>query len=421
MRSIVPAIAITLVALAGPVVAQYQPGDTVFTGTITSSANLGQVLGIRPGGPVYTVKSIPGTFMPLAVQPTPDNQGLWVMGSSLQAGEVVHIASDGTITSLYRSFGFYPNGFEVDEGGTAVATDMFFSSVVSYTQLGVTTLYSGFRGGMNGGAIDLNTGDFIAYENVSGALYRLPLHGTPSTLRLENGPTAARDSGMHSDPLTGDMLVAVGNSILALQFGQPPVLTTLWSDVSTTLHLSRIDRDPLSETFLVAANFMAMPNPPNPTPSPTPYLFRFDPRTSAFTTIIKPGVAGVTAVAVAGSRHLSGVGYARIGTAFHLQVSVPAEPGNPYAVALSFSYKPGFVVQGRRIHLNVDPLLLLSLTNTGIFANFQGYLSTKGEAFPRIALPNLKGLQGQRFYAVAVTIGSGGFNVISEPLGVTIR
>ena len=70
---------------------QYQPGDVAGVGTTATSDVL---LGVQPGGTVYTIQTqMLGTlFSPQFVAPSPDNQSLWVLGSSLYAGEAVQVA-----------------------------------------------------------------------------------------------------------------------------------------------------------------------------------------------------------------------------------------------------------------------------------------------------------------------------------------
>jgi hypothetical protein len=103
-------------------------------------------------------------------------------------------------------------------------------------------------------------------------------------------------------------------------------------------------------------------------------------------------------------------------------VSFPNEPGTAYAVGYSFGMRPGIAVpDGRRIYLQPDPLLTLSLTDPVMFPGGQGVLNALGEAVARMRVPNLAGLSGRRIFAVAVTISGGQIRTISAPIGVTIQ
>lgn len=404
-----------VIALAGTLAGQYADGDTIIAGMTRTGTNPGVLLGVRPGGAMYTVSTFPGSFVPSGVLPTPDNQSLWIMGadilSSIPTGWVYRMAPDGTFVSVSTIQGFHPSALDVEPGGTAVVTDQAFSSVVRLSASGVTTLYSGFIGGLQCGAIDLNTGGLVTYETKSGTFYRLELNGPPSTLSLPTSAPPMNVGGLHSNPLTGDMLASAGRTLYGLTLaGTKPTLSQVWTSPSQ-LSLASIERDPRDGTFLVATNFITKPNP----------VLRIDPITSAVTTVAMPGIASVNGLTIAGSRYLSAATRPEVGKAFHLRLSSPTEPGNPYVAAVSFTFKPGFAVNGRTIHLNPDALFFYSVSNSGIFSRFQGSLSAKGEAFPQILIPSMKALSGVRFYAVALTIGKGGVSKISEPVGVTIH
>lgn len=390
----------------------YDNGD-VIVGGLVQGADPGIMLGVRPGGIVYTLSTFPSLFVPQCVAPTPDNRSLWIMGVDYSlVGRIYRIAPDGTVVSEHDTQDFLPWMFEVEPGGTALAVDIGFSSVVRFREgAGVTTLYSGMNGRLNGGAIDLGTGDFIACERRTGAVYRLSLSGRPSTVSVVSGLPSVMKVGLHSDPLTGNMLIGAGRTLFGLRLGMGvPVLTTVWHS-STTLDLESLDRDPRDGTFLAATHFPTQPDA----------VIRFDPVAATVTPVAKPGIDRVNTVTIAGGRHLSAADRPEVGKVFHLRLSSPTEPGSPYLTALSFGFTPGFQVNGRTIHLNPDPLFFYSLSDATVFVDFQGALDARGEAFPEFLIPPIKALQGIRFYAVSVTIQSGGVSTVSEPVGVTIR
>jgi len=327
-------------------------------------------------------------------------------------GRIYRIAPDGTVISEYDTDDFLPWMFEVEPGGTALAVDMGFSSVVRFSEgVGVTTLYSSTDWSLIGGAIDLNTGDFITCDGKTGAVYRLSLSGPPSTVSVVTGLPSVTKAGLHSDPWTGNVLIGAGRALFGMRPGTgTPVLSTVWHS-PTQLNLQSLDRDPRDGTFLVATSFPAQPDA----------VLRFDPIALTLTTVAKPGIDRVNTVTIAGGRHLSAADRPAVGKVFHLKVSSPMEAGRPYLTALSFGCTPGFMANGRPIHLNPDPLFFYSLSDPIVFVDFQGALNARGEAFPEFRIPPIKALQGVRFHAVSATIGPGGLGTISEPVGVTVR
>ncbi len=405
-----------VLGLAGPdLESQYQPGDVAVVGNDATSDVL---LGVRPGGAVYTISTMMiGTlFSPQFVAPSPDNQSLWVLGSSLYAGEAIQVASDGTVTSLFQSFQCHPCSFDVDEHGTPWIADMFNGALWSYAQGTLTSVYRGFTGGLGACATDLGTGDLVTCDMRS--VYRLRLVGSPATVHRVGGLPVAKYVGLHADPTSGHTLVSAANQFLSVNLNVPnPVLTTVWAHAASTLRLGRMDRHPTTGLFPVAGCFC-----PSPIPPYQPYLFQFDAKAQAITTLVHlNGLEDARAATVIGSRNLTALGPARVGQPFCFRLSFPGQWGSPYVAALSFGFRPGLAIAGRTIHLQPDALFFASLLGSGIFQNFQGYLTTAGEAFPQVALPNLLALRGQRFYAVAVTLGPHGVSGVSDPLGVTIR
>jgi len=403
--------------------AQYTPGDLIVGCSTLSSLNPGALLGVNSQGKAYTVTP-QLTLIPMVVAPSPDNRTLWVTGYNpgTAAGEGIQIAPDGTVTALFPPMTtFYPSAIEVDDGGTALVCDAYGGGVCRYSQGGFTTLYGNFTCGLDGAAIDINTGDLIVYE-MTGPLYRLPLHGPASTTQLTSLQALAV-LGLHTDPRSGDMIATTGGTIYGLRFTTPLTMSTMFVDSTNTLQFGILDRDPQNGTFLVPGSFLPVPPPPPQTPPPpTGHVFRFDSATGVLTTVANLGACCAGSVTVAGSRHLGGVGYARIGSTYGLRVSFPTRRGFPYVVALSFGFRAGIPTgAGRAIQLDPDPLFFYSLTSAGIFSGFQGILNARGEAVATLLVPGVPALRGKRFYASALTLASGGVDRIADTIGVTIR
>jgi len=113
-----------------------------------------------------------------------------------------------------------------------------------------------------------------------------------------------------------------------------------------------------------------------------------------------------------GSIAPSVVGVPRVGGSVF--VDVMAEPDAFYQIGAAFRTNPGIPLGARRIPLNIDDLLVLTLNNQlpGIFNQFGGYLNARGEARAWMSFPNNSGLVGQEFYLAFVTLDSG------QPYGI---
>jgi TolB protein len=114
---------------------------------------------------------------------------------------------------------------------------------------------------------------------------------------------------------------------------------------------------------------------------------------------------------------------ARVGQQCQFLCDVPADAGRPYLAAASLSTLPGIALPGgRTLFLNVDALLLLSLTTPSIFGNFAGVLDGSGRSPCWINVPPAPALAGLRFYAAFVTYAApGGIRSVSNTIAITIN
>ncbi len=113
----------------------------------------------------------------------------------------------------------------------------------------------------------------------------------------------------------------------------------------------------------------------------------------------------------------------KIGHAVDFLVNFPLYKGKTYVAALSYSHSPGFPVGNYRLHLNLDPLFMVSLTNPALFKN-TGILSTHGTARVTLFVPDIAALAGFRIYMGAVILdpaGKNGFGEATNGLGLTFQ
>jgi hypothetical protein len=413
IRSIV--LATALVTLAGlPLAAQYAPGDVVVTDQNSNLPKTWPLWGITPQGKVYTITTSL-SFYAWSVTPAPDNRSLWASGKGQGGYTTATIAPDGTVINFL--FADLYSCIDVDGGGNAILGALTGPSVNKYVGNTLSTIYTGppLRD-IRGGGIDLTTGDFVVVDASGPAIFQVSIYGKPSVSTvLASIPRISNGAGLHADPGTGTMIGSWGSGIYRLALGSPGILTTLKTGLPLGT-VGALDRDPWDGQFVI-------PNI-NTTSTQPSAVFRYDATMGVITTLAplptNPRVSPISAT-VAGSRHLCAGGDAVVGQQYSLMVSSPNEPGAFYVAALSFGVGPGIPVGGgRKVYLMPDVLFNFSLTNSGIFSNFQGVLGPKGEAIARLSIPNIGALSGLRFYAAAITINQNQISVISDTIVVTI-
>ena len=86
-------------------------------------------------------------------------------------------------------------------------------------------------------------------------------------------------------------------------------------------------------------------------------------------------------------------------------------------------HSPGFPVGNYRLHLNLDPLFMVSLTTPSLFKN-TGILSAHGTDRITLFVPDIAALAGFRIYLGAEILdpaGKNGFGEATNGLGVTFQ
>jgi hypothetical protein len=92
---------------------------------------------------------------------------------------------------------------------------------------------------------------------------------------------------------------------------------------------------------------------------------------------------------------------------WHVQISLPNEPGRPYVAALGVSgTRPGVPYLGRRLPLNVDAITVLSAADRlrPYWTGGAGSLSAGGQAVARLDVGRLPGTAGIRVWIEVVTL-----------------
>jgi len=118
------------------------------------------------------------------------------------------------------------------------------------------------------------------------------------------------------------------------------------------------------------------------------------------------------------------VGTMNPGSRILIRVRAPGDAALPYLLGASFGTQPGIATPGGRIPLNLDPLLVASMSGGPPFHSFSGTLDASGRADAYLDLPLFPGLIGQRFFLAFVTLNGsppGGVRSISGAVPVFVQ
>jgi hypothetical protein len=85
---------------------------------------------------------------------------------------------------------------------------------------------------------------------------------------------------------------------------------------------------------------------------------------------------------------------AQLGGSLRLSITSPMDGGKVYAAMAAFNTQFGIPFGARRFPLDLDPLLMLSLSEPAMFQNFVGFLDGNGAALATLHIPNLQSLRG---------------------------
>jgi len=116
-------------------------------------------------------------------------------------------------------------------------------------------------------------------------------------------------------------------------------------------------------------------------------------------------------------------GVSRIGSTVNLDLFAPQDATGLFVCGTSLGSQPGIRVDTRVIPLNMDPLLILSLTNPAVFFNYIGILDATGHSTALINIPNRPPLVGITIYTAFFTLRQGApsqIGAISEEETMTI-
>jgi len=392
--------------------AQINPDDLVVTGNSQT-----HLIRIDSSGAVSTFAVL--GFRAQCITEDVHNRGFLVASDGLP-GDLAHVAMDGTITTIVKG-GPLVVDLDVDGEGNFLgagfgsggkAQNAVFTISPSGT---IITLIQGGGGAPFGKiyamAMDTQSGDVVVFDG-AGYILRITRSAKSVVTTIVSSLSTGGSGGLH--PLYGRRNQLIGvwnrNTIHSLVLGSSSPLTTIKSG-APFVWVSDVEYEPSTRLYAVAD-----------LSNTSGTIYRFDPVSGAITTIVNLNGIRPTQIAVAGGRHLCAVNAPQVGKTYQMLISMPQYVGASYVTALSFGYSPGFVLPGGvKVHLNPDTLFALSVSGLPMFSKFQGTLGNQGNAAPSVALPNIPGLVGLRFFAAAVAFNGGTPLRATEPLGFTVR
>jgi len=395
MRTIVCFFWIAIV-MAGMSAAQPRAGDLILTVADGQTSFVARMSPGQSGGPT-TLAAGPQACHAHWVRMAEANRRVLIgevdLGSSVSVGRLVHVAPDGSRTTLVTLPGHRPEGGAAldHDGQWVVATHIWGSFNPDAYLLGVTsgatvqTFATFFGHSFEGITIDRNPGQpeyaILARSHGGpppnygyGHLLQGDRRGRLTTLIAQT--FYAEMLEMH--PASGGYLSCTNRLVRVSGTGR--VTTIAGFDYAGVG--ARIGQDDcvwVASRSLKQASVLKYDLANNAVVTLQPVLFTVN--------------QWITGLEVYGSRRLVCNGTGRPGTrvTVTLQSRETGDGGQPYALACALARRPGVrFANGERLDLDVtDPLFMASAFGhlPGVFKNFQGRTDSRGDAVASIDLP----------------------------------
>ena len=205
-------------------------------------------------------------------------------------------------------------------------------------------------------------------------VYRVNRLGMVTTVVNSIGTIYAMD--FH--PMTGDALIAISGTIYRLD-----AINTLSTFATGT---------GLAKSLAVLANGDVLAGPHGTT------INLYDQNGQKIGVPYNGTSLTKMALAVEDENNLWGLNAPVPSGVFNISIRFASQPNKPYVAAASFSRSPGIPVDNRIIPLTPDNLFGASVTLPVIFNGFVGILDRGGRGSAYIAIPNVAGIRGVRFF-----------------------
>jgi len=236
----------------------------------------------------------------------------------------------------------------------------------------------------NAGAIDQDTGDYIAALFSTGTLLRIQ-RGTATVTTIATGLGTL--SGVDFEPRTGTFAITRFLAPQVIRVTPAGTMTTVAT--FTSANMMKVD-DETGNLLVTGGTAVGLLTPAG----------------AVITTRAVGGLNG-TGVEVYGARKVSGSGNFAAGQIYNVLFTFQRSSGNTYVAALSMGLRPGIPLpDGRTINLAIDPLLVLSVGGLpGVTTGFTGTLDAFGQGTGTITVP--AGFPpGIRIYCSAVAVNA---------------
>jgi len=403
--------AFLVVALACAAAAQVLPGDFL----ISDGAFPTRLIAVQPGTSMVTpIAGFTGGFAAEAMMAR--NNRDYIVAFAGNPSAILHVSTTGQVSTIFSGSPLGAcHGLCLEQvDGYVIANTSITGVYRARTSGQLDTLYTGSPM-LKSRAVDtdIDTGDIFSIDANSN-LYRVNAGGGIAV--AATGLSPPDNAALASDWRSGDVFVGIAANIFKVN-PVTGIVATVWPGTAPISYVTGIRVDDADGSLIVCS---ATNNP-----GLASGVFRMSRSGAILATLARLPTNSPTGMDVVGSRPLSGNGDARPGNTYFLDLDVPTAGGLSYVMAASLGVRPGIPLpDGRTIPLNIDPILLLSLSTPAIFQNFQSVLDPSGHATANVNIPAILALTGVRLYFAGVVIdpsSPSGIRVVSNPWGVTIR
>lgn len=396
-----------MIAVATTLASQPRPGDFV----ACDKRPLGHVITVdRTTGALSTIVAGPvsGNRAVLGLTMADDNTDMFLLEEGGPGFYLWRITPGGVVTTLGAASTVgegAPTACELLQDGNLIVTSAVYQSrdylrtydltQQTYTSLHLHTPSNEY---FYEARQNPDTGNLIVCATIGRKLFEYDMvANTLSTLLTGIGTNSA-----DVDPFTGNYVV--GGSGLRIVSPQGSILNTLSTSMTRRIQIE-------SET----GNIVGVTGSSS---SSVDRIVEYDAAGNVIRTYGPYAGYNFTGLDIYGRRKVTGRGTARPGSTHGVQFSFQGRAGWSYFAALSFSRRPGIVLNGATLHLAPDALLLASLQ--GLFvANFQGRLSAVGRANGAVLLP---GFMPPGITIFCSALATDGITIdVGNAIGITVR
>ncbi len=261
---------------------------------------------------------------------------------------------------------------------------------------------------------DIDSGDWWVVDQ-AGMLHMLTRSGGALLSIAHTGATSLRSSDLVMDPVTGDVLITSGFSLLRYEPARKKMSTVIYLGVpqggSEAMGLC-FDDATRGYLFSYWMGF-------------GPGMFGFVQELDAVGKTVRTTALGSPKnprnVTAAWGRAFLPLSAPEVGKSYRVALRSRPDARKVYRTALAFSSRPGIPTPLGPVPLNPDALFYLSMSGVPMFRGFNGMLDTTGGSMLAVDIPPAGSLRGIRILMACVVVDTQGFRRILGPHPFTIR